>query len=902
MNKIIYGLLFAVATSILFSILTLIPIYEILDWRLYDGLLHLKPATEEDEKILLLNIDDVAIGNVGVWPWGRDVVANGILVMSEFDARSIMIDVEYSEIGQQGVDLLYLNQNLPRTIQRELANAEVAIDSLYQAQSPFSVFNSTIENVTDSIEQRLIDSLDGVIIDNDDYFGRAARVHGNVHFAVRMLNEEDPAVSDELIEFATEEFSLSNVDKSGLNNSYTDIGYLLLAGGITPSVKPIIQYGNGLGFTNAQIDADGVRRKVRLFSLYEDDIFAQLAFSSALSAIDPERIDIFHNRVILRNGISNISSERHDIEIPLSSKGDFLVNWAKGRFEETFNQHSFYNLVIYTELENRLAENIRIMSDAGYLQLYQSNVDLVTIYDQADRAMRGMLDSGRNENILSGYRQIKNIWVENIDTLLSGGVEQDLLAEIDALVNDAESENIKEQYRLIRNDVSPVFERTRDIFEHYSNVRKTLQENIPGSHVLIGYTGTGTTDIGINPYDREFKNVGTHASVINTIIQEDFLDQLSPWVSLVISVILVFFLAIIIKNSRPLYTVLFGISAIIFVSIVIILTFIQTGIYVPLVTPILSQFLAFIVISFIKLARATHERAFIRQAFGYYLSNEVVEELLGDPNKLQLGGQKRELTAIFTDIKGFSTISERLDPTELVELLNRYLTTMSDIILDQRGTIDKYEGDAIIAFFGAPVSLEEHAAHACRSAILMKKAEEALNRALQGTKYGAQNLHTRIGINTGEMVVGNMGTDRKMNYTIMGNSVNLAARLEGVNKRYNTWILISEDVRQSAGDEFVYRRLDRVRVVGISTPVQLFTIVDEKQLVNEKSYDMLEEYHKGLDLFLERNWKDALKHFHGAEEIAPDDQVSRLYIERCNSYMDNEPEESWDGVYNLSEK
>ena len=167
----------------------------------------------------------------------------------------------------------------------------------------------------------------------------------------------------------------------------------------------------------------------------------------------------------------------------------------------------------------------------------------------------------------------------------------------------------------------------------------------------------------------------------------------------------------------------------------------------------------------------------LRKAFSTYLSGDVVEEIIADPTRLQLGGIQRNMTVMFTDIKDFSRISEQLNPTELVSLLNHYLSAMSGALMEQKGTIDKYEGDAIIAFFGAPLELPDHARRACASAIAMKRLEKELNREFAENRISPSPLFTRIGINTGDMVVGNMGTEHKMDYTVMGNSVNIAARL-----------------------------------------------------------------------------------------------------------------------------
>ena len=296
------------------------------------------------------------------------------------------------------------------------------------------------------------------------------------------------------------------------------------------------------------------------------------------------------------------------------------------------------------------------------------------------------------------------------------------------------------------------------------------------------------------------------------------------------------------------------------------------------------------------------EKSFLRNAFSRYLSTDVINELITDPEKLNLGGEKKYLTAMFTDVQGFSTISESLDPTDLVKLLNAYLTNMSDIILNQKGTIDKYEGDAIISFFGAPVAFDDHVAKACLSAVRMKRMEKILNEHFLEEEMSPTPILTRLGINTGEMVVGNMGTSQKMDYTIMGNSVNLAARLESANKQYGTWILISETTNNEAGAGFTTRKLDRVRLVGIKTPVRVFELVDEKSNTATDITEGIEIFHQGLDFFEQKDWVKAREHFQAVKKVIPADGPSEIFIKRSDQYREKPPADNWDGVFNLSEK
>jgi class 3 adenylate cyclase len=347
--------------------------------------------------------------------------------------------------------------------------------------------------------------------------------------------------------------------------------------------------------------------------------------------------------------------------------------------------------------------------------------------------------------------------------------------------------------------------------------------------------------------------------------------------------------------------------------------------WVPLAAPLFCTILALISSTLYSYATEGSQKRFIKSAFSQYLSPKVIEQIIADPSQLKLGGEKREMTAIFTDVRAFSTISEALgDPAKLVELLNFYLTKMSNIVLENQGTIDKYEGDAIIAFFGAPIHFDNHASLACRAAVLMKKAEIGINReALENglvtkavleamVNKGILNslddpcpLFTRLGVNTGDMVVGNMGTPNKMDYTILGNAVNLSARLEGVNKQYNTGgILISEYTRDKLGDEFVVRPLSRVRVVGINTPLRLYELLDIRKEASPELLETVKSWEYGFTAYEGKDFLAAANIFHTIYERNQDDLCAKKYFDRCRNYITSRPADSqWDnGVDNLTEK
>jgi class 3 adenylate cyclase len=292
----------------------------------------------------------------------------------------------------------------------------------------------------------------------------------------------------------------------------------------------------------------------------------------------------------------------------------------------------------------------------------------------------------------------------------------------------------------------------------------------------------------------------------------------------------------------------------------------------------------------------------MRQAFSTYLSDEVVEVVISDPARLKLGGVSRHMTALFSDIKNFTNIAEVLTPEHLVDLLNYYLSTMSDILLEQKGTIDKYQGDSIMSFFGAPLELADHALHACTAAIAMKRVENEINRYVLEKGISPSPLLTRIGINTGDMVVGNMGTQKKMNYTIISNAVNIASRLEGVNKMYGTWILAPDSTISETKNRLLTRRLDRVKLLGINEAVRIYEILETKTDAADALFELTYLFHKALDLFDARNWKDAGEAFNHVLKLFPNDGPSLLYADRCAQYSERPPKDDWDGVFNLTEK
>ncbi|MDP7238973.1 MAG: adenylate/guanylate cyclase domain-containing protein, partial [Candidatus Latescibacteria bacterium] len=295
---------------------------------------------------------------------------------------------------------------------------------------------------------------------------------------------------------------------------------------------------------------------------------------------------------------------------------------------------------------------------------------------------------------------------------------------------------------------------------------------------------------------------------------------------------------------------------------------------------------------------------YIQDSFKMYLSPQVVDQIAGDPGKLQLGGTRRELTILFTDVAGFSTISENLSAEKLVDLLNNYLGDMTDIIMANKGTVDKYEGDLIMAFWGAPIEDPDHAMDACFTALLMN--DRLINMRAefkaQGKPPFIANMDARIGLNTGDVVVGNMGSSQRFDYTVMGDHVNLASRLEGANKPYGTHIMISEFTYAKVKDHIEVRELDTIRVVGRDEPVTIYEVLAKTGEVDEKMGEIASLYQSAMEVYKDRGWNEAQEKFLKILTIDPNDGPSKTYVGRCEKYSVEPPLAEWDFVETMTEK
>jgi adenylate cyclase len=420
--------------------------------------------------------------------------------------------------------------------------------------------------------------------------------------------------------------------------------------------------------------------------------------------------------------------------------------------------------------------------------------------------------------------------------------------------------------------------------------------------VIVGATATALSDIRSTPFSTVSPGCEIHANIIDSILSNDQLYHpplYSMW-----SVFAIALAGVILGLVLPFVGAVPGILIYSCLGIgywgLCQILFSRTGLVLNMIYPLTVLTLVYITVTADRYLSESKKKKFISDAFSTYLAPSVVKQLIKSPEKLGLGGEDREITAFFSDVQGFTSISEKLSAKELVELLNEFLTEMTDIILTHEGTVDKFEGDAIIAFFGAPNTLENHARTTCKACVAMHDRLKILNERWK--QEHRPQLHMRIGLSSGIAVVGNMGSVNRMDYTMMGDVVNTAARLEGVNKVYGSYSMISETTKNMAGPEIETREIDTIFLVGKNEPVTIYQIIGLKGHVDENLLKTVAFYEKGLSHYKINDFKTALTHFEQALTISLDDGPSKTMADRCRKYIKNPPPSDWNGVFKITSK
>lgn len=866
------------------------------EYAMYDLRFQVKPRVAQSAQISVMEIDDDSLKYVGRWPWRRSVYAEALDEMRKLDARMVVFDVEFTEPSARVLsqeDMVEFPKRVRAeldALRDELARFRGGLDrvGLAGARQILADFEKSIAVRRDAIIARIAQ-----VGQNDDLaFALAVTRNGRVILPVRCYPAENQETPEH--DYVLKQYGIGPERKAadapgGIHDKWIDI-----------PASPLHRSARRLAFTNVDTDEDGTRRRIALFREWRGRLFPQLAFATLLAPASGSGGGIALSNVefvpgshcLLKGIVLPGATEARDIRIPVDARGQMLIDWA-GVWTESFSRFSFADLFEYIKVKEAVQELFAGV-DRDYFEEQGGLVPVVKRLAQlADRRRAGKTIG---ETELAEIRALEER-AYTIGTNEFGVMQQSLadmkkelpgLAGKDARARAAEIAVLATSISNIGKSVTL-----------YEKLRQRVAARIGGATVIIGQTASSTTDLGATPLGINQPQVFLHANMLNTILQQSFIETMPAFFEWFALLLLPAAFGLVSRRLRPSRIILAGLGFIVVYGAFNYALF-AAGLWMQFAPVTLALFLTFISITGVHYIKGDKEKKYIKNAFSHYLSSDVIDVLVKDPSALKLGGERKILTAYFSDVQGFSTISENLTPEALVDLLNAYLTDMTDIVFAHQGTVDKFEGDAIIAFYGAPVYYPDHALRACRAALVMQERIAEM-RPVWKKKYGHE-LFVRMGINTGPMVVGNMGSRNRFDYTMMGDSVNLAARLEGVNKYYKTFTMASEFTVKELGDDIVTRELDILRVVGKTEPVRVYELVAEAGKLSDEKAEVLALFAEGLEAYRKKNWATALRHFKKVLDLDPDDGPAQVYRDRATDFKKKAPPASWDGVYTLKGK
>jgi adenylate cyclase len=413
--------------------------------------------------------------------------------------------------------------------------------------------------------------------------------------------------------------------------------------------------------------------------------------------------------------------------------------------------------------------------------------------------------------------------------------------------------------------------------------------------VLVGSTAQDLHDEQLVPTSDGIPMPGVeiHASLLDTLLKRDWLRPISAWELALLLIAIGLAFGWLVPRMRQRWSALTAVIAWIALVVAASIAF-DRGFIIDVFWPTLAIALVYGGVTLERRIAAEHHRRWLKGLLTRYVSPTIVDEIIRNPDRLRLGGERREMTVLFSDIRGFTRISEATPPEDLVRYLNAYLGRMTDIVFEHEGVLDKYVGDAVMAFWNAPLDQEDHARSACLAALAMRDALREMN----GRRvFGAHTFRIGIGINTGDMVVGNMGGEVHTDYTVIGDSVNLASRLEGLTKEYRAEVIVSEATRKAAGDAVFARKLDRVAVKGKQKTVTIYEILASADRVTSADRERAEAYESALDLYFERKFDDVLRIIEEYATKYPDDAAMQVLSTHATEFAAHPPPSNWDGTW-----
>ena len=862
-----------------------------LDFLLTDGRFMIRGEKQSEAPVALLTVDDHSIEEIGRWPWSRDKIARVVDEMMKYGAKSIGFDIVFAEPQED---------SRVQTLQKIESQIALPADlkALFESEKSQAQPDVQLTKVIEANKDRLVLGAFPNEADQDksepytDYCRNEAFNRANASKFIKLENVSF-VVADSTDLFESVKFDelftpiFSDIEQKTIQKSLKEEFQKTSVEQLTDSEKKKLQF-----LVNA-----AVMKYCDHWLVPQDDAYGPMSekfFAGLTSKVDvlkgmdfAKAIRTFSSKVLVYP-MPQFPSWTINID-SLQNASTYTASFAAFQDNDGKIRHN----PLFYRTGNRLGVSfVPSLALQTYLVAhpgYQAEVDID--YDPKD-ARQKKITSVTVRDVNKDATPVMTIPVDGQGRLkinYAGGTRMFPYVPAKEILND------KPTMKIERRVFDPESKRYLDKEE---TVNKA--DFIKDKSFIFGITAVGVYDLRVTPFEKNFPGPETHLNVLANLFDANFLrvdtdeSRKMIWTLIGFGLLLSFAVA----QSGALLGFIITLSAevgLIFLDQWLL----HRGIVATMVLPVLLIISIYVCLTLYKYFTEERKKKHLRSTFAKYVSPAVVDEILKSPENIELGGKKLRMSVFFSDVRGFTTISEKLDPQALSDVLNMYLTPMTEIVFANRGTLDKYMGDAVMAFFGAPIPFPDHAKYACRCALQSIEKLKELQKEFK--EQDLPNIDIGIGINTSEMSVGNMGSDTVRSYTVMGDGVNLGSRLEGINKEYGTRIIISQFTYEDVKNAFTAREIDWVRVKGKNEPVRIFELICEGPAPAEWTV-CLEKFKEGFVLYHERKFSEAKIKFQEALAARPGDPVSELYIERCDDYLHELPPENWDGVYVMKTK
>ncbi len=907
----------------------------------------------ENDRIVHVDIDDRSLEELGRWPWPRAQLAGIVEILQQAGAETVALDIIMPEPQK------------PRLVSpiTDLYSADTG--KLLGNPSPREIFDDKILRETLSSYGRVFLPMHVNLspVPPTDLESRVQEVmrQGELDLETvkRIVLPNLPAYT------RTEEFDivrrayikfrgLAALERFAVPVSQI-ADYPGRSGGITPPLATLAAACYQSGFVTFDPDDDGVVRRIPMLAGDGQRFYPQFALALAADQLARSRggkFEITANADCLTIRCAN-GFER---TIPVDDQGHMLINWIPQRSKQRYPRHISAAKVgsIYLQKQalrrNRTLRRLlhlhlvgmasefrtpqikelywRIVDlDGQGHKLHQQRVaaefdrqyallfapkdvppppeELLAKEDQIEAEIGGLCDRLREE--------LQN--PEHLDVFLARPTQAPQTPDMPA-VDAAKAkrqhqqalatyEREKAEAMFILNQLDAAERNSAEIRQDLARQIEELRGWVGGKLCMIGSIASGAADFVPTPMHKRTPGVWVHSNILNTIFSGAFIRKARPAVD-ILAILLAGMIASLLTVGCPVWAAgpLVLLLALAYAAFNSGAVFQKMNVWLVFWHPMAAMALSFAVVTAYR--QLTEERAkrFIRNLFAHALSPALVDQLVANPSMAQLGGERRELTFLFSDLQGFTPLSERLGEEQTVKLLNRYFDRMTEVIQDRcGGYLNKFLGDGLFVFFGAPVLQEDHAARALRAALGCQKEIGQLNRELIKEFDGSVQLVSRIGIATGEVMVGNCGSSQRMDYTAIGDTVNLASRLESANKFFGTRILISQESwRQGGHESLLARPLGKIMVVGKREAVGVWNLLCQVSEAPDQLKEACGGFAAAIELFNRRRFNEAARLLENVKEILSEDKPTEIFLDLCHSYQANPPGDDWDGALQLTEK